>query len=87
MIQSFSRQNGKLVAEALYGSTGKRLRPVKVDVTTDADGQKLHFTSAANDPIGLNVVNEKTLLGTISFPTLSTVRGGGDRDIRLDKVE
>ncbi len=87
LIQSLSRHNGRLTAEALYGSTGKRLRPVTIEVTTDADGQQLHFRSDANDPIVLNVINDKTLLGTIRFPTLSTTRGSGDRDIRLDKVE
>jgi hypothetical protein len=85
VIKSVIQQDGKWVGEGLYGTTGKNLSKVAIDVDVKGRRPSLQFTSGEGSVIKLDLLDPKSLVGTL---TLSGSRkGGADRPLKLEKKE
>ena len=85
IIRSVSQQEGKWTAEGRYGITGKGMGPVKIDIDTSGSRPSLRFTTGANSTVRLNLVGEKSLVGTMTLT--GAQQQSPDRNMKLDKVE
>jgi hypothetical protein len=85
VIKSVAQQDGKWVGDGLYGTTGKNLSKVSIDVDVTGRRPSLQFTSSEGSVIKLELLDPKSLVGTL---TLSGSRkGGADRPLKLEKKE
>ena len=85
IIQSVGEKDGKWVAEGRYGVTGKGLGRVQIDVDTSSKWPSIRFVTGANSTVSLNLLDEKSMAGTITLAGTSQV--GNDRSMKLGKVE
>ena len=85
IIRSVSQQDGKWIAEGRYGITGKGMGPVKIDVDTSGGRPSLRFTTGANSTVRLNLIGERSLVGTMTLT--GAQQQSPDRNLKLDKVE
>jgi hypothetical protein len=84
IIDSVAERDGKLVAEGRYGITGKGLGKVQINVDSSGSHPSIQFTTGANLPVRLNLIDEKSLVGTITLP--GALQGANDRTMRLEKT-
>lgn len=85
VIKSVTGQDGKWVADGLYGTTGKNLGKVAIDVDTGGRRPSLQFTTDANTVVKLELLDAKSLVGTLTLA--GSRKGGADRTLRLEKKE
>jgi len=85
VIKSVTQQDGKWVGDGLYGTTGKNLAKVAIEVDVKGRRPSLQFTSNEGSVVKLDLLDPKSLVGTL---TLSGSRkGGADRPLRLEKKD
>jgi hypothetical protein len=85
VIKSVTQQDGKWVGDGLYGTTGKNLSKVAIDLDVKGRRPSLQFTSSEGSVIKLDLLDPRSLVGTL---TLSGSRkGGADRSLKLEKKE
>ena len=85
VIESVSQQDGKWVARGRYGITGKALPKVSVGIDVSGSTPTLKFTTGAHAAVRLNLVDQRSLIGTFTWLAAST-RGRGARPMKLEKV-
>ena len=85
IIQSVGEKDGKWVAAGRYGVTGKGLGSVQIDVDTSSKWPSIRFVTGANSTVRLNLLDEKSMAGTITLT--GTSQAGNDRSMKMGKVE
>lgn len=85
VIQSIKKDGDQWSAEARYGTTGGGLARVKARVVANGDEMTLLFVSSANNPVTLQLINDKELNGTLTVFTSS--QAGSNRSLKLTRVE
>src|SRR4026209_2217508 len=82
-IKSLKEEGGKWTAEALAGRN-----PVNLEIITTGKQPSLRWTGAQGWQYDLNLMDEKTMVGTVTLTTASGgSRGDRDRPVKLEKVE
>jgi len=82
-IKSLKQEGGKWTAEALAGRN-----PVDLEVVTSGKQPSLRWTGANGWQYDLNLMDEKTMVGTVTLTTGSAgARGERDRPVKLEKTE
>lgn len=85
VIQSIKNDGDQWSAEARYGTTGGGLARVKAKVVASGDEIALQFVSSANNPVTLQLINDKELNGTLTV--FASSQTGSKRALKLTKVE
>ena len=82
-IKSVKEEGGKWTADALLGRN-----PVNLEIITSAKQPSLRWTGAQGWQYDVNLMDEKTMVGTVTLTTASGgSRGDRDRPVKLEKVE
>jgi hypothetical protein len=80
-IKSVKDEGGKWTAEALAGRS-----PVNLEITTAGKQTSLRWTGASGWQYSVNLMDEKTMVGTVTLTTASGgSRGDRDRPVKLEK--
>ena len=80
-IKSLKEEGGKWTAEAFAGRN-----PVNLEITTAGKQTSLRWTGTTGWQYSVNVMDEKTMVGTVTLTTASGgSRGDRDRPVKLEK--
>jgi hypothetical protein len=71
----------------MYGITGRTLGPIVVDVHTGAGGLSNTFVMQSQNPVTLNLVGDKDLVGSITFASVAPGGLGTKRDMSLSRIK
>jgi hypothetical protein len=80
-IKSLKEEGGKWTAEAFAGRN-----PVNLEISAAGKQTSLRWTGASGWQYSVNVMDEKTMVGTVTLTTASGgSRGDRDRPVKLEK--
>jgi hypothetical protein len=85
IIESVTERDGRWVAEGRYGITGQGFGKVQIDVDRSGRWPSIRFATGANSTVRLDLVDEKSMAGTMTLA--GTSQHGNDRSMRLRKIE
>jgi hypothetical protein len=84
VVQSVNQSDGKWTAEGLYG-IAKASGKVHIEVDMTGQWPSIRFVTGANSVVKLNLVDNRSLTGTITYSGSSQY--GGDRPMNLRKTD
>jgi hypothetical protein len=87
IIETVSEKDGKWLAEGRFGITGQRFGPVQIQVEMGGQWLAIRFVTGANSTVRLNMVDDKSMVGTLTFVGASNSGQSNDRAMRLQRME
>jgi hypothetical protein len=84
IIKSVAREGDQLVATGNYGTTGKKLPQVKINIIANGSNVVLELTSRSGDDIDLKLIGDNELTG---HTEVARLRQRIHADMTLKKVQ